>query len=108
MSRAISIAGARPLGWLAACASAQRSCLARRAQCNCVARVLQGWVWECAMIVRVCARGRPTSLQTVQTTPFSRLTKNKNHSNPMLGDREIKIAEFEIKNSGLRSSLLMT
>ena len=57
----------------------------------CVARVLQGWVWECAMIVRVCARGRPTSLQTVQTTPFSRLTKNKNHSNPMLGDREIKI-----------------
>jgi hypothetical protein len=70
MRLAISIAGVRPLGWLAACARAQRSACRGRAQHNCVARVLRGWrharaaraarcwAWECTIIVRVSARGQ--------------------------------------------------
>ena len=74
MSRAISIVGVRPLGWLAACARAPSELAWRgRAQCNCVARVRgagatrargTGWAWECAMIVRVFTRGQANGVQT--------------------------------------------
>ena len=74
MSRAISIVGVRPLGWLAACARAPSELAWRgRAQRNCVARVRgagatrargTGWAWECAMIVRVFTRGQANGVQT--------------------------------------------
>ena len=66
MSRATSIAGVRPLGWLARL-RAQRSCLAwASAQRSCwaeMARALRGWgqsqrwAWERAINMRVSARG---------------------------------------------------
>jgi hypothetical protein len=66
MSRAISIAGVRPLGWLAR-VRAQRSCSARACPAGQLlgagaaglaprARAARRWAWERAMIVRVCAR----------------------------------------------------
>ena len=74
MSRAISIVGVRPLGWLAACARAPSELAWRgRALRNCVARVRgagatrargTGWAWECAMIVRVFTRGQANGVQT--------------------------------------------
>jgi hypothetical protein len=43
MSRAISIAGVRPLGWFARASTPSAIAGRGRAQRNCVARVLRGW-----------------------------------------------------------------
>ena len=67
MSRAISIAGVRPLGWLAR-VRAKRTCWARACSAQLLgagaaglaprARAARRWAWERAMIVRVSARGQ--------------------------------------------------
>ena len=68
MSRATSIAGVRPLGWLARlralCSSVVWACPAKLLG-GWMARVLRGWgqslpwAWERAMIMRVSSGARP-------------------------------------------------
>ena len=116
MSRAISIAGARAATGLARRVRVRPAKLLGApcyAQCPAQLRGAGAaglWVWECAMIVRVCARGQANGSADgfqCRRIPFSIQPRTS-----MFGSdfwkREIKIAEIEIKNSGVRSSLLMT
>ena len=73
MSRTKSIAGVRPLGWLAR-VRAQSSCLAWACPAQLLGGALRGWrqsrrwAWERAMTMRVSAGARPRVVQTEKRT----------------------------------------
>ena len=102
MSRATSIAGVRPLGWLARL-RAQRSCLAwvRPAQLLGSGAALRGWgqsrrwAWERAMIMRSSSGARPRVVQTV-TFACSLQAKARMRSLECKNARKVKKKRWKI------------